>query len=107
MGTPVYQGKNQPSAESGRLFARVGSILGFSRGGTPSYDGVGQPAPASGGFLGTSTPAYATLPISCPVPPVTIDPSMCDACPIDPDAIAQGQIAIVIPRRNGVSQSNQ
>lgn len=102
MGTPDYQGKNQPNAGSGgRFLARAGSLLGLGRGGTPNYDGPGQPTASSGGFFGSRTPAYATLPISCPVPPVTVDSS---TCPIDPEAIAQGQIAIVIPRQNGVSQ---
>jgi hypothetical protein len=102
MATPAYKGVSQPGPVAGNgWLSRLGSMVGMSRrGATPSYDGVGQPTSSSGGFFAAPTPAYVTAPVAAPT--VIVD-STCDACPIDPEAIAQGQIAIVIPRRNGVS----
>lgn len=100
MATPVYQGAGQPSADTGGgLFGRFGSFFGGS---TPSYAGVGQPTTATGA-LGGSGVAYAPAPSAKP------ESSSGDAtsgemdaeimtCPIDPEALASGHIAIVIPR---------
>ncbi len=100
MATPLYQGAGQLSADSGGgLFGRFGSFFGGS---TPSYAGVGQPTTATGA-LGGSGVAYAPAPSAKP------ESSSGDAtseemdaeimtCPIDPEALASGHIAIVIPR---------
>ena len=85
--TPAYQGTNQPPADNGGgWLGRVGSFFGAS---TPMY----ASAPAlKAPDLVTSTSANAVATAT----PCTyaFDPS----CPIDPAAIAAGQIAIVIPR---------
>ena len=104
MATPAYQGQGQPSADfGGGLFGRFGSFFGGS---TPSYAGVGQPTSASGA-LGGSAVAYAPPPAA---KPETSSPSGATAdastesdaevltCAIDPEALASGHIAIVIPR---------
>ena len=104
MATPAYQGAGQPSADAGGgLFGRFGSFFGGS---TPSYAGAGQPAPATGA-LGGAAVAYAPAPAP---KPETSSPTgsgqatsyEMDAeimtCPIDPEALASGHIAIVIPR---------
>ncbi len=89
MATPIYRGVAQPIADSGgSWFGRLGSFFG---GGTPQYAGNGQPSSTSRSFFGGSTPAYA------PAPAAPVATEMCTACPVDPEAIAQGQIAIVIP----------
>ena len=95
MATPTYQGPGQPLASNGNGFlGRLGSL--FGGGSTPQYIGEGQPT-SSGGFFGSATPAYL------PAPDVEAtqseEPSTaCTSCPIDPAAIAAGNIAIVIPR---------
>jgi hypothetical protein len=87
--TPSYQGAGQPSAGNGDgWLARIGSVFG-GRAAT-SYAGNGQPA-VTGGSASASTPAYASPPI---VPASGCDPN----CPIDPQALAEGKIAIVIPQ---------
>ena len=93
MGTPTYSGKGQPIPESGSGW--LGRLLGGEN--APSYAGDGQPSSSGGGFFGGSTPAYAPAPSSISTnggcqtgAPV--------ACPIDADALAAGQIAIVVPR---------
>jgi hypothetical protein len=104
MATPPYQSASQSNvAQSGGLLRRIGSY--FSGGGTPSYSGNGQPSPQGGGLF-RSSPSYAPGPVA-PTPPAESRtcPCMCAAepelmeCPIDPEALAAGQIAIVIPRQ--------
>jgi hypothetical protein len=110
MATPPYQGQGQQPADNGGLFGRFGSFFGGS---TPNYAGVGQPTSPSGA-VGGSAVAYAPAPIA-PVAPKPENPSpscsqsnadagfLDDAdevltCAIDPEALASGHIAIVIPR---------
>ena len=94
MATPSYLGPGQPLASNGSGFlGRLGSVLGG--GATPRYLGEGQPS-SSGGFFDSATPAYV------PAPDVDSAPNQeptttCASCPIDPAAIAAGNIAIVIP----------
>ena len=91
MPTPSYLGAGQPPAEiSGSLFGRIGSLFGGV--GTPSYSGVGQPT-TNGGYLAASAPAAAPAPADD-----SSSGGTCDDCPVDSDALAAGQIAIVIPR---------
>ena len=102
MGTPTYGGKGQPVPESGSgWLGRLGAFLGGEN--APSYAGDGQPSSSGGGFFGGSTPAYAPPPSS--IAPnsgcqagAQADPQALVACPIDADALAAGQIAIVVPR---------
>ena|SRR5436190_17284595 len=105
MATPTYFGAGPASAgNGGGWLARLGSY--FGDGGTPSYAGDGQPSNAGGGFLRGSTPAYAPAPVNEPVDASASPDSDCAdeepaepvMCPIDPEALAAGQIAIVIPR---------
>ena len=112
MATPPYQGQGQQPADNGGLFGRFGSFFGGS---TPSYAGVGQPSSASTGSLGGSAVAYAPAPPAPVVPkPDATAPSSSQSrsddgeideayeevmtCAIDPEALASGHIAIVIPR---------
>ena len=109
MATPSYLSASQ-AAGSGGLLGRLGSYFG---GGTPAYVGDGQPSSiASGGLLrGDATPAYKLAPVAAtpetPVyeaaedaaPMVSADEVEAMTCPIDPEALAEGRIAIVIPRR--------
>ncbi|HLL23851.1 MAG TPA: hypothetical protein VK427_17050 [Kofleriaceae bacterium] len=109
MATPPYQGLGQQPADNGGLFGRFGSFFGGS---TPSYAGVGQPSSASSGSFGGSAVAYAPAPPAPVVPkPETSSTSSSQSCsenddeayaemtcPIDPEALASGHIAIVIPR---------
>jgi len=88
MTTPAYLGPPQSIAgNGGSWFGRIGSFFGV---GTPRYAGNGQPSSTSQSLFGGYTPAYAPA----PAPAAT---ETCAACPVDPEAIAQGQIAIVIP----------
>ncbi len=84
MATPTYQGAGQQTADNGGgLFGRLGSFLGGS---AVAY----APAPT------------ATKPESSS--PSTGDAVSCESesqvmtCSIDPEALASGHIAIVIPR---------
>jgi len=103
MATPNYLGAAQPQPSGGDgLLGRIGSY--FSSGGTPSYRGRGQPAPAlNGGLLRPTTLAYAAAPVKeqiaqdCAEAQAAAE-SEASACPIDPEALAAGHIAIVIPR---------
>jgi hypothetical protein len=102
MATPNYLGAAQPGARSGSgLLARIGSY--FGGGGTPAYIGKGQPVPTAGGLLKPATPAYAAAPVKeqiaegAEVAQAAEAPDA-SACPIDPEALAAGHIAIVIPR---------
>ena len=104
MTTPAYQGAGQPPADAGGgLFGRFGSFFGGS---TPNYAGVGQPTTATGA-LGGSGVAYAPAPTAKPEnssPTGSSQPTSDEmdaeimTCPIDPEALASGHIAIVIPR---------
>lgn len=99
MPTPTYLGKNQPLADNGGgWFGRFGSLLGSI---TPAYAGDGQPS-SVGGMLGSSAPAYAPAPTVTPSQQSEDQPEAEVAqasCPIDPEALVAGQIAIVIPRQ--------
>lgn len=109
MSTPTYLGAAQPAPSDGNgLLGRLGTYLSGS--GTPAYVGTGQPAPTNGSPLRPATPAYAAAPVRVPsteVAPATdaatvadaASASCADACPIDPEALASGHIAIVIPRK--------
>ncbi len=107
MATPAYQGAAQQTADNGGgLFGRLGSL--FGGGGTPSYAGIGQPTTGSTGYLGGSAVAYAPAPAApkpeCISPTGVSQAEINEAnvqvmtCPIDPEALASGHIAIVIPR---------
>lgn len=102
MATPTYLGAAQPNAGNGDgLIARIGSY--FGNGGTPAYAGKGQPSPAAGALLRRATPAYAAAPVKeqladCTVAAQAAEALDASACPIDPEALASGHIAIVIPR---------
>lgn len=94
MAKPNYQGPGQPLADAGGgLLGRFGTFFG---GGTPAYSGNGQPS-SNANYLG-ATPTYAAAPL---LPPMTCESNVAisqNECPIDPNALAAGQIAIVIPR---------
>lgn len=107
MTTPSHAGPGQPvGTKSDGLLARISAFFGST--GTPAYAGAGQPSSAmDGGILrGVSTPTYAVAPPKEPVTAVASDPAVTAEasvepsliCPIDPAALAAGQIAIVIPR---------
>ncbi len=117
MTTPSYNGTGQPVADNGGSWlGRLVSVFGAS---TPTYAGAGQPAIASRGVFGSTTPIYAVAPAAVSSAaqtgsqqmPVTASRTDCGceaendeneqalmACPIDPEALASGHIAIVIPR---------
>jgi hypothetical protein len=117
MTTPSYNGTGQPIADNGGSWlGRLGSVFGAS---TPTYAGAGQPAIASRGVFGSTTPIYAVAPAAASSAtqsvsqqtPVTASRNDCGCependeseqalmvCPIDPEALASGHIAIVIPR---------
>src|ERR1041385_6750668 len=113
MTTPSYSGTGQPTADlGGSWLGRLGSGFGAS---PPTYAGAGQPAIASRGVFGNTTPIYAMGPAVTPTnsqqTPVTVSRADCGCepevdeneqalmtCPIDPEALASGHIAIVIPR---------
>jgi len=94
-----------PYANSGGgWLARLGAIFGGG-GGTPAYAGNGQPSARIagsllGGMFGGNVPPYASA--SCPTPSHPTNSCAHEvsqtSCPIDPEALAAGQIAIVIPR---------
>ena len=95
--TPTYQGPGQTAAASsdGGILGALTALLGG--GSTPAYAGTGQPAPsASGGLLGSGTPAYQPAPVATPSPAPTETP--CEVTICDPDPFGAGTIAIVIPR---------
>jgi hypothetical protein len=103
MATPIYRGAVQPQPISGSgLLGRLGSY--FGGGGTPAYRGVGQPTPViSGGLLRPATPPYVAAPVKEQFAEdneaaQAAAESEASACPIDPEALASGHIAIVIPR---------
>ena len=102
MATPPYLSAPQSNvAQSGGWLRRIGSYFGGT--GTPSYAGNGQPSPSGGGLFRTP-PSYASAPVAAPAQPRTcpctsaVESESMD-CPIDPEALAAGQIAIVIPRQ--------
>lgn len=97
MATPNYKGQGQPRAvNAGGLFGSLGSMFGTS---TPSYKGGGQPSPSSASVFGTATPIYKVTATatddSAAAAAAACVPSI---IPIDGQALAQGKIAIVIPR---------
>lgn len=100
MATPSYLGVGQPAAKSGGLFGRLGSYFGNE---TPAYAGAGQPARHARRLLAIPTPAYAAAPMREPLEAEAMMPEAEEEapvmCPIDPQALAEGQIAIVIPRQ--------
>ena len=104
MSTPSYLGAGQSIAKSGGLLGTISSF--FGGGGTPSYAGGGQPSAKSSGLLATSSPAYAAAPVREPIAETQVQEmaASCEPaekpvvmCPIDPEALAAGQIAIVVP----------
>ena len=107
MATPSYLGTAQPTTGGGGWLGRFGSY--FGNGGTPAYAGDGQPSSAaSGSLLRGDAPAYKPAPVVKPEAPATevsmdeaepIDETSSMACLIDPEALAAGHIAIVIPRQ--------
>ena len=102
MSTPSYLGQNQPTGDSGGLLGRIGSF--FGGGGTPAYAAAGQLA-ATNANASSSTPGYAPARGQAEA---TGSKHVCvcmqakepeaTECPLDPEALAAGQIAIVIPR---------
>ena len=105
MSTPSYLGPNQPTSNVGGWLSRLGSY--FGSGGTPAYGAAGQPG-TSYAIGSSSAPSYAPAP--APAPQSTgsnttcicmeVDEPEVSGCPIDPAALAAGQIAIVIPRQS-------
>ena len=105
MATPTYSGTGQPVTPPSTGW--LGGLSSFFGGGsaTPAYAGAGQPAAcARGSFFGGVTPAYATPPTAtmstadpANAPKPTPAPSNYAPCPIDPQALAVGQLAIIIP----------
>jgi len=101
MATPPYRGQGQPPADyGGSWFGRLASFFG---GGTPRYSGSGQPAAGGSGYPGGSGVPYKPAPTDQPKECVAA-PCETEAmtCPIDPEALASGHIAIVIPRERPV-----
>ncbi|MEJ7598487.1 MAG: hypothetical protein WKG01_11305 [Kofleriaceae bacterium] len=88
-----------PNAGSGGgWLARIVAI--FGGGGTPVYAGGGQPSPGMlGGLFGGGSSPYGSARSQAPaeLPRCSSEASMPLTC-IDPEAMAAGQIAIVIPR---------
>lgn len=106
MSTPTYLGAGQSIAKTGGLLGTISSYLGG--GGTPSYAGGGQPSAKSSGLLAISSPAYAAAPKREPIAEQQVQEMAASCapeeqplvmCPLDPEALAAGQIAIVIPHQ--------
>ena len=101
MSTPSYLGAGQPSGNAPGLLGRLGSY--FGNGGTPAYATVAPAAVATGGLPNGGATASKPAPVAA-TPESTPEVSTyeeCEAlmgCPIDPQALAEGRIAIVIPR---------
>jgi hypothetical protein len=96
MATPTYQGSGQPIVDNGGgLLGRLASFFG---GAAPTYSGDGQPS-SSVGVLGRVTPAYMPAPTQQNTSSSTASAEVHPSCPIDPEAMASGHIAIVIPRQ--------
>ena len=104
MSTPSYLGKGQPLT-SGGLLAKLSSY--FAGSATPSYAAPGQLGAAQGNASVAATPSYAPAPVQgteadTPNPTcacMQVQEAEATDCPIDADALAAGQIAIVIPRQ--------
>ncbi|MGE0401698.1 MAG: hypothetical protein AB7T06_33660 [Kofleriaceae bacterium] len=97
MATPPYIGAAQQPSLNGDWFSRLGSFFGGTV--TPMY-APAPPAPAAP----VSVPSTAVADSAAVVVPMQMCACMYAAlqqaaCPIDLDAIAAGQIAIVIPRK--------
>lgn len=95
MAAPRYNGGPQSVPGHGDWLGRVGTFFGV--GATPAYAGNGQPS-ARARTLGSSAPVYQTKPRCASTVDAPVDPASV-VCPIDPAALAEGQIAIVIPRK--------
>ena len=99
MATPPYRGPSQPIAKPGGLRGRLSSYFGNE---PPADTGHGPPSSRANRLLAIPTPTYAAAserPLEVPeaeIGPEDDGPMM---CPIDPQALAEGQIAIVIPRQ--------
>ncbi len=89
MGTPIYQGANQPPAERGGSW--LGSVGSYFGGVPPTY----APSPMKATEASTTIKVVAKETSAQPVCACAFEPTL---GPIDPAAIAAGQIAIVIPR---------
>lgn len=104
MPTPIYNGAGQSIADNGvGLLGALGSI--FGGGAAPAYAGDGQPSGSvSGGLLGGGTPAYAAAPTTQQAAMDGGDSSLMETqavtecLPLNADALAQGLVAIVVPR---------
>ncbi|CAN5885459.1 hypothetical protein BH11MYX2_BH11MYX2_36860 [soil metagenome] len=103
MTTPSYLGAAQPQPSGGdSLIARIGAFLGSGE--TPPYAGAAQPASAStGALLRPATPGYAAAPVreqsaDSNAEAQADEEQEASACQLDPEALASGHIAIVIPR---------
>jgi len=114
MATPTYQGQGQPSADDGggwlgRLGAYFGSASAPAYAPAPAPTVVVPPPKPSGDDGGTTVMRPTTI--------GTIDPDALaagqiaivvprlsdDQIPIDPDALASGQVAIVVRRGTAIT----
>ena len=104
MSTPSYLGAVQHAGHPGGWLSRLSSYFGGS--GTPAYAAAGQPA-STDREASDGTPAYAPAPDHAPEAThprlvcacTQVEEEEATGCPIDADALAAGQIAIVIPRQ--------
>ncbi len=126
MTTPSYLGTGQSTTSSGGgLLGRLGSYFG---GGPPIYAGSGQTLPAAtGSLLGAQAPIYlapapkpkvetfavqtssaASFEMPCDAAPIVspCEPTLME-CPIDPEALAAGHIAIIVPRQGLITTKQQ
>ena len=96
MATPAYLGAGQPAADN--AVSWLGRLASFFGGATPTYSGDGQPS-SSVSVLGRGTPVYAPAPTQENESNDIASAEAQTSCPIDPEALASGHIAIVIPRQ--------
>jgi hypothetical protein len=87
MGTPNYQGTNQPPADRGGSW--LGSVGSYFGGVPPMYASAPTKATEASKTVQVVAKETSAQPCASAFEP---------AWPIDPAAIAAGQIAIVIPR---------
>jgi hypothetical protein len=92
--TPTYKGNGQPLADSGGTLGTFGSFFGSP---TPAYRSVAPSAPSGSSGYGSNALAYQAAPTS--VRRTVTCPIDLSGCPIEPAALAAGQIAIVVPRQ--------
>jgi hypothetical protein len=94
-----YKGEGQPVlSQSAGWLGPLGRFIGQE---APAYQGAGQPATGSAGFFATAVPVYQQ-PVTPPTAYVHAEdttPSVILACPAECDPLAQGPIAIIVPRR--------